>query len=54
MHFSGIVSLKGSWSTVGKRHVIYMVSRKMLEKENKMLTEREKKCFEFHEATLSD
>lgn len=54
MRFFGIVSLKGSRSTVGKRHVIYMVLRKMLEKENKMLTEREKKCFESHEATLSD
>lgn len=42
MHFSGIASLKGNRSIVEKCHAIYMVPRKMLREENKMLTEREK------------
>ena len=54
MRFFGIVSLKGSRSTVGKYHVIDAMTRKMSREENKVLTEREKKCFEDHKATLPD
>lgn len=54
MHFSGIVSLNGSRSTVKKYHVIDAMTRKMSREEKKVLTEREKKCFEDHKATLSN